>query len=132
MEDNLKSALAVIECQIRALTLAKCDPLVIGELKRIVSFERRKAGIQKSRPSLSTDETKENKNSYHDITLEDVGTMIEAGADRHELESILIQRFNFTRGSVKSISSKDGLIAAIRTEMRNEKAHNAISNLTKS
>lgn len=130
MIEDRKVAISIIEGQIRALTASGASPSVIKALKSIVQNAKKDLGETPKHRKEAYEEKKENiTKNYYDASLSEIERIINENPSRMDLESIAIQRFNVPKGSIRSLGGKEGIIRAITSFIRNQKAHTTISDL---
>jgi hypothetical protein len=136
--ETFRRLLKVLDAQRRVLVESRCDEeLVRGYsalLKYLVSLPKkeamqifcptRKAHGDGRRLQLSQ------LSSVINMSLDDVENYVkDASAPRKLLEQIAVERFNFPRGSLRSLQNLVILREKIMTMVRNERAHRTISSL---
>lgn len=131
MNEIKKSAISALEALIKAISASGGDPGVVKELRRIANNEKKSNSMSGLKPEYEKKSDSLFLESYEYASLSHLEKIAESYPEKRVLDKILTERFNYSEGSVKRFTSKEKAISAIKSSIKNERAHQAISDLTK-
>jgi hypothetical protein len=125
--------LKVLTTHFHSLASAKCDDALLKQYSALLRFLKSKKGIpfdewagtadkhrSKGTATLSAEQLRR-------MTLEDLEKLVnDEEITRANLEFVAIERFSVPRGSMRSFSNREMLIAKLRTLIANERTHQTI------
>lgn len=133
---SFKEAVKVIDGQKRLLASAQADKDILEAYDAIVKYlyrlspsrvEQLVGGQGRTNQDLKPEEIERAKA----LSLNEIEKMLnDESTSKKELEAVAVGRFDYPKGSLRSIGKAENLKQLIFSFVSNEKAHSSIKNLT--
>ena len=135
MKENAESdlLLKVLATHFHSLASAKCDEVLLKQYSALLRFLRSRKGRSLEELFGAADRHRSrgtatlNTEQLREMTLEKLEKLVnDEATTRANLEFVAAERFSVPRGSMRSFSNRQMLVAKLRTLIANERTHQTI------